>query len=170
MHLVAAVLLIQRRHLRGNWVLSSLCFNSHFYPSLFYQPCLKLQPPHETTNGLAVKLTLNPRPRNAGLPFSQQWHPSEQTPLLPSTAPFQEFTSHQLDLSRPTVHANIALKSERSERVTPGHLSSGAHYLESSKPTHLLHFQPLLFSCCDPYGVAACASDSGDPFAARQRA
>ena len=81
---------------------------------------------------------------------------------------FEEFTSHQLDLRRPTVHANLALKSERSERVTPGHLSSGAYCLESSKPTHLLHFQPLLFSCCDPYGVAACASYSGEPFAARQ--
>ena len=63
---------------------------------------------------------------------------------------FEEFTSHQLDLRSPTVHANLALKSGRSERVTPGHLSSGACYLEPSKPTHLLHFQPLLFSCCDP--------------------
>ena len=68
---------------------------------------------------------------------------------------FEEFTSHQLDLRRPTAHANLALKSERSERVTPGHPSSGAYYLESSKPTHLPHFQPLPFSCCDPYGVAA---------------
>ena len=68
---------------------------------------------------------------------------------------FEEFISHQLDLRRPIVHANLALKSERSECVTPGHLSSGAYYVESSKPTHLLHFQPLLFSCCDPYGVAA---------------
>ena len=32
----------------------------------------------------------------------------------------EEFTSHQLDLRRSTVHANLALKSERSERVTPG--------------------------------------------------
>ena len=63
---------------------------------------------------------------------------------------FEEFTSHQLDLRRPTVHANLALKSERSECVTPGHLSSDAYYLESRKPTHLLYFQPLLFSCCDP--------------------
>ena len=55
---------------------------------------------------------------------------------------FEEFTSHQLDLRRPTVHANLALKSERSALVTPGHLSSGAYYLESSKPTHLLYFQP----------------------------
>ena len=47
--------------------------------------------------------------------------------------------------------------------MTPGHLSSGAYYVESRKPTHLLYFQPLLFSCCDPYGVAACASYSGDP-------
>ena len=61
------------------------------------------------------------------------------------------------------------LKSERSKRVTPGHLLSGAYNVKSSKPTHLLHFQPLLFSSCDPYGVAARASDSGDPFAARQR-
>ena len=82
---------------------------------------------------------------------------------------FEEFTSHQLDLRRPTVHVNLALKSERSECVTPGHLSSGAYYVESSKPTHLLYFQPLLFSCCDPYGVAAHATYSGDPFAARQR-
>ena len=52
---------------------------------------------------------------------------------------FEDFTSHQLDLRRPTVHANHALKkSERSERVTPGHLSSGAYYVESRKPTHLL--------------------------------
>ena len=82
---------------------------------------------------------------------------------------FEEFTSQQLDLRRPMVHANLALKTERSARVTPGHLSSGAYYLESSKPKHLLYFQPLFFSCCDPYGVAARASDSGDPFAARQR-
>ena len=61
-------------------------------------------------------------------------------------------------------------KSERSERVTPGHLSSGAYYVESGKPTHLLYFQPLLFSSCDPYGVAARASYSGDSSAARQRA
>ena len=78
---------------------------------------------------------------------------------------FEEFTSHQLDLRRPTVQANLALKSERSEHVPPGHLLSGAYYLESSKPTHLLHFQPLLFSCCDPYGVAARVNNSGDPFA-----
>ena len=70
-------------------------------------------------------------------------------------APFEEFTSHQLDLRRPTVHANLALKSEQSAHVTLGHLSSGAYYLESSKPAHLLYFQPLLFSCCVPYGVAA---------------
>ena len=82
---------------------------------------------------------------------------------------FEEFTSHQLDLRRPTVHANLALKSERSERVTPGHLSSGAYYVESGKPTHLLYFQPLLFSYCDPYGVAVRASYSVDPLAARGR-
>ena len=81
-------------------------------------------------------------------------------PYCPVQRCFEEFTSHQLDLSRPTVHANLALKSERSARVTPGHLSSGAYYLESSKPTHLLYFQPLLFSCCDPSGVAARASYS----------
>ena len=62
---------------------------------------------------------------------------------------FEEFTSHQLDLRR-TAHANLALKSERSARRTPGHLSSGAYYLESSKPTHLLYSLPLLFSYCDP--------------------
>ena len=55
---------------------------------------------------------------------------------------FEEFTSHRLDLRKPMVHPNLALKSERSARVTPGHLSSGAYYLESSKPTHLLYFQP----------------------------
>ena len=82
---------------------------------------------------------------------------------------FEEFTSHQLDMRRPTVHANLGLKCEQSERVTPGHLLSGAYYVESSKPTRLLHFQLLLFSCCDPYGVAARASYSGDPFAAPQR-
>ena len=58
----------------------------------------------------------------------------------PGQSCFEEFTSHQLDLRRPTVHANPTLKSERSALVTPGHLSSGAYYLESSKPTHL----PLL--------------------------
>ena len=78
---------------------------------------------------------------------------------------FEEFTSHQLDLRRPTVHAILALNSERSALVMPGHLSSGAFYLESSKPTHLLHLQPLLPSCFDPYRVAARASYSGDPFA-----
>ena len=82
---------------------------------------------------------------------------------------FEELTSHQLDLIRSTVHAKIALKSERSALVTPGHLLSGAYYIESSKSTHLLYFQPLLFSCCDPYGVAMRASYSGDPFAARKR-
>ena len=55
---------------------------------------------------------------------------------------FEEFTPDQLDLRRPTVHANLALKNERSALVTPGHLSSGAYYLESSKPTHLLYLQP----------------------------
>ena len=87
----------------------------------------------------------------------------------PVRSRFEEFTSHQLDLRRPTVHTNLALKRQRSARVTLGHLSSGAYYVESRKPTHLLYFQPLLFSCCDPYGVAARASYSGDPFAARQR-
>ena len=58
------------------------------------------------------------------------------------------------------------VKSERSARVTPGHLFSGAYYFESSKPTHLRYFQPLIFSCCDPYFVAAGASNSVDPFAA----
>ena len=45
---------------------------------------------------------------------------------------FEEFISrqHQLDVRRPTVQANLALKSERSARVTPGHLSSCAYYLE----------------------------------------
>ena len=33
---------------------------------------------------------------------------------------FEKFTSHQLDLRRPTVHANLALKSERSTHVMPG--------------------------------------------------
>ena len=82
---------------------------------------------------------------------------------------FKEFTSHQLDLRRPTVQANFALKSEQSALVTQGHQSSGAYYLESSKPTNLLYFLPLLFSSCDPSGVAACASYLGDPFADRQR-
>ena len=62
----------------------------------------------------------------------------------------EEFTSHQLDLRRPTVHANLALKSERSEGETPGHLSSGAFNVKSSKPKHLLYFQPLLFSPATP--------------------
>ena len=91
------------------------------------------------------------------LSFSQQWHPSERRPLLPSTAPFKEFTSHQLDLRRPTVHANLALKCERSEGVTPGHLSPGAYYVESSKPTNLLHFQPFFFIflvCAEWFGLA----------------
>ena len=58
------------------------------------------------------------------------------------------------------MHANLALKSERSERVTPGHLSSGAYRVKSRKPIHLLYFQPLLFSGCDPYGVAAAPATS----------
>ena len=33
---------------------------------------------------------------------------------------FDEFTSHQLYLRRPTEYANLALKTERSARVTPG--------------------------------------------------
>ena len=64
---------------------------------------------------------------------------------------------------------NLALKSEQSAHVMPGHLSSGAYYLESSKPTHLLYFQSLLFSYRDTYSVAARASYLGYPFAARQR-
>ena len=124
----------------------------------------------QLTNGLAVKLTLNPRHRNADLPPLSNGTQANGDHSCPVQRCFEEFTSHQLDLRRPTVHANLALKSERSARVTPGHLSSGAYYLESSKPTYLLYFQPLLFSCCDPYGVAAGASYSGDPFAARQRA
>ena len=43
------------------------------------------------TNGLAVKPTLNTRHRNADLPSSQLWHPSERRPLLPSTALFRAF-------------------------------------------------------------------------------
>ena len=43
----------------------------------------------ETTSGLAVEHTLKPGHRNADLPSSQQWHPSERRPLLPSTALFQ---------------------------------------------------------------------------------
>ena len=42
---------------------------------------------------------------------------------------FEEFAAHQRDLRRPTVHADLALESKRSERVTPGHLSSGACYV-----------------------------------------
>ena len=38
---------------------------------------------------LENKPTLNPRHRNADLPSSQQWHPSERRPLLPSTALFR---------------------------------------------------------------------------------
>ena len=67
---------------------------------------------------------------------------ANRDPSCPVQRCFEEFTSHQLDLRRPTVHANLALKSERSTRMTLGHLSSGAYYLESSKPTHLLYFQP----------------------------
>ena len=48
-----------------------------------------LQLPSETTNGLAVKPTLNPRHRNADLPSSQQWHSSERRPLLPSATLFR---------------------------------------------------------------------------------
>ena len=44
----------------------------------------------------------------------------------PVQCSFEEFTSHQLDLRRLMVHVNLALKSKRSARVTPGHLSSGA--------------------------------------------
>ena len=51
----------------------------------------KVQSPYETTNGLTVKPTLNPRHRNADLPSFQQWHPSERRPLLPSTALFRGF-------------------------------------------------------------------------------
>ena len=49
----------------------------------------KLELPYETTSGLAVEHTLKPGQRNADLPSSQQWHPSERRPLLPSTALFQ---------------------------------------------------------------------------------
>ena len=123
----------------------------------------------KTTSGLAVKLKQTP---DTGmltyLPLSNGTKATGDH-SCPVQRCFEEFTSHQLDLRRPTVHANLPPKSERSERVTPGHLSSGADNLESSKPTHLLYFQPLLFSCCDPNGVAAHPSYSGDPFAARQR-
>ena len=63
---------------------------------------------------------------------------------------FEELSSHQLDLRRPTVHANLALKKRTKRTCDAGHLSSGAYYVESRKPKHLLYFQPLLFSCCDP--------------------
>ena len=41
------------------------------------------------TGGPAVKPTLNPKHRNADLPSSQQWHPSERRPLLSSTVLFR---------------------------------------------------------------------------------
>ena len=105
---------------------------------------------------MAVKLILNPRHRNADLPPLSNGTQANGDHSCPVQRCFEDFTSHQLDLRRPTVHANLALNSsERSERVTPGHLSSGAYYFESSKPTHLLYFQPLLFICCDPHRVAA---------------
>ena len=85
--------------------------------------------PHSTPDtGMPTYLLLSNGPRANGDHFCLVQHC------------FEEFTSHQLDLRRPTVHANFALKSERSSRVTPGHLSSGAYYLESSKPTYLLYF------------------------------
>ena len=62
---------------------------------------------------------------------------------------FKEFTSHQLDLSRLTVHANFAHIANGATCAVRAP-SSGAYYLESSKPTHLLYSLLLLFSCCDP--------------------
>ena len=55
---------------------------------------------------------------------------------------FEEFTSHQLDLRRPTVHTNLALKSERSERVTLGHLSS--YMSDASSPDYLRKTRAML--------------------------
>ena len=63
---------------------------------------------------------------------------------------FAKFTSHQLDLNRPTVHANLALKSERNARVTPVHLLSSAFYIASTKPTHLFYFQPYSSAAATP--------------------
>ena len=49
-------------------------------------------PPHITqlsSTAMTDRLTMNPRHRNADLPSSQQWHPSERRPFLPSTALFR---------------------------------------------------------------------------------
>ena len=122
----------------------------------------------ETTNGLAVKPTLNPRHRNPDLPSSQQWHPSERRQLLPSTALLRGIHLSSAGLEWANGTRELRPYSERSARVTPGHLSSGAYYLKSSKLTHLLYSMLLLFSCYDPYRVAARTSYSSDPFAAQQ--
>ena len=60
-----------------------------------------------------------------------------------------------MDLRRPTVHANLALKSERSERVTPGHLSSCAYYVESAS-------QHTCFTS-SPYSSAAATPTEWQP-------
>ena len=60
---------------------------------------------------------------------------------------FEDFTSHQLDLRRPTVHANLALKSERSARVTRG---TYRQVLTASNPAS----QHTCFSPCS-YSSAA---------------
>ena len=121
------------------------------------------------TNGLAVKPTLNPRHRNADLPFSQLWHPSERRPLLPSTEP-----SQRIHLSPAGLEKADGTREPRSKKRMKRMCDAGAPIVRRllrriQKATHLLYFQPLLFSCCDPYGVAAskqrCTGQEWSPFA-----
>ena len=74
---------------------------------------------------------------------------------------FQLFTFHQLDLRRPMVHANPALKSERSARVTPGHLSSGAYYPSNQASQHTRFTS-------SPYSSAAATPTEWQPAPATQ--
>ena len=65
---------------------------------------------------------------------------------------FEEFTSHQLDLRRPTVHADLALKANEAQVWCQAPIVRCllSHYLESSKPTHLLYFQPYSSAAATP--------------------
>ena len=74
---------------------------------------------------------------------------------------FEEFTSHQLDLGRPMVHANLALKSGQSALVTPGHLSAGAYYTSNPESQHTCFTS-------SPYSSAAATPTEWQPVPATQ--
>ena len=81
---------------------------------------------------------------------------------------FEKFIYHQIGLSRSTLpELRHLLTKHRKCQRTP--LAIIRCFLVSNQP-HTPLVTPRLYrsSCCDPYEVAARASNSGDPFAARR--